>query len=463
MINNDSVSRFNSGLLMDMDDPFANSFEDESVVNISSPPTSSSPSSLSSFRIIKFKVPNSGSSSTVPNGADLYRKDELEVDIISGTSTSPEDDEEQGSTRLAISTPVSKRPKRSVSVLNHHPHFHHNQLSTKSKRLLTPATLNRSNLSNKYSGSKSKHSTKKPTPPITPAITTSINNILKKTVSPPISTKLLSNSPSSKMVTPLKTTNTPIKSSSGAKKEKGAIRIQEMPTYISDMRAFIQEMKSIKLRPWFRIQAELSGIGFDPCSIPNDNSSCSISSPPISNSLHSSSISSSSIIVPVWIRSDGGKTQVKKKELKEYKPELSLSKKASSNHHHNHHHQHHDSDSVIQLLGILLKNIPTQPISDVLGYTCEVPRCGKRFIEKEKYRRHLHNHVRTIKHQQARGAKSSQEDTEGISPMQSPLSLDHAISSPPPLTSPLGIPTFPEILNVKLYALQSDANSHITQ
>lgn len=189
----------------------------------------------------------------------------------------------------------------------------------------------------------------------------------------------------------------------------------------------MQEMRSIRLRPWLRAQADLHGIGSDP------TAEISIGTVPVS---------SASISVPVWIRCDGGTSSARRRQNRRQStivaPQINGTTAA-------------EGDAVIKLLSSLLKRIPAAADE---GYLCEVPRCAKVFHEKEKYRRHLHNHVRTIKHQQARNSAPAsshafsaeheeEDDDEDNIPLISPPSVDSRTA-----------------WAVRLYPLQVEATRH---
>ena len=378
-----------------------------------SPPwmTSSSPSSASSgpssaIRIIKFKIPGH-EENDAPAGGDVN------VDILSEISSEPEG---------ANAPPEPRRPKRKV---------------TSSHPLSTSRKIQHLHAGTKPSAAKGRSMAAKVTSPLntikshakssTETTSTSINATSTKT--PSTASKI---TPQSITVTKI-STSTSKSSSSGS---KGAQRIQDLPGYISDMRAFVQEMRSIQLRPWLRIQAELHGVGADPTE-PRPKESMPASSPAY-------------ITVPVWIRCDGGTSSTRKRTIHRQSTAITPTTTATAM-------QQNgttitEGDAIIQLLGSLLKRIP---ISADEGYLCEVPRCAKLFHEKEKYRRHLHNHVRTIKHQQARNSALSSSYVPAAE-----VEEEEGEDDAPPPASPL--PADGRIpWTVRLYPLQVEASHHI--
>lgn len=123
-----------------------------------------------------------------------------------------------------------------------------------------------------------------------------------------------------------------------AKKEKTSTKSQDVNVNVQSIKDFVEEMKKIQICEWKHVHTHLETIG------------------------------SSYLQVPIWkreslpIHNNNNRT---------------LSSKNSS-------------QDILDLIDIMLKSIKP----DQESFTCNLPKCNKRFVDKSKFRRHLHNHAR---------------------------------------------------------------------
>lgn len=124
---------------------------------------------------------------------------------------------------------------------------------------------------------------------------------------------------------------------SKSKKEKASTKSQDANANVQSIREFVGEMKKIQICEWKHVNTHLETIG------------------------------SSYLQIPIW----------KRKSLP-----INNSNRASSS--------KNSSQDMLDLIDIMLKSI--RPDQEV--FICNLPKCNKRFVDRSKFRRHLHNHAR---------------------------------------------------------------------